>query len=84
MSFIKVKFFGSLKQLSFSFFAICIPLCLVVLMGTGCNSSNSQEPVVQNLCSPENPFSNPAVLGATCASSFTDSVSRRPVRASAK
>lgn len=70
MSFIKANSIGSMKKSLYFYFALCIPLFLVVLMGTGCNSSNSQEPVVQNQCSPENPFSNPEVLGGNMCQQF--------------
>jgi len=61
---------GLLRKEALSVFALGLTLCLVVFIGTGCNSSNSQEPVVQNPCSPENPFSDPAVLGGNMCQQF--------------
>lgn len=61
---------GSLKNEALSVLALVLVLTLTLFMGNGCNSSNSQEPVVQNPCSPENIFSDPAVLGGNMCQQF--------------
>lgn len=70
MSVAAGKLISDFKRLSVSLLSVSIALCFVVLMSTGCNSSNSQEPVVQNPCSPLNPFSDPEALGGNMCQQF--------------
>lgn len=61
---------GSLKSVALSVLSIVLVLTLTLFMVTGCNSSSSQEAVVLNPCGPDNPFTNPDIVGGVMCQQY--------------